>query len=448
MADNITLNAPTVGGGNTVATENIGGVHLQRVKLALGGLDSDLGDVSNVNPMSVQLAGASVSAFNDLITAENHPMLQMDFVYGINTQTGLSAVLNSATVDTNASRLRLQTGTNVAGSAIFQSRRSVQYRAGQGMTVRFTCACTAGVVNSTQIMGFGTAVNGYFFGFNGNAFGSLHRNNGSDTWTAQTAWNGDKCNGTGASGFTIDPTKGNVFQIRYPYLGFGAITFWIQDPVTTHWILCHTVQYPNTTTATQLSNPNLHFYAQALNSGNNTNLTMYCGSIGALLSGDLSFIGNPRWAADNNKSGITAETNLLSLRNCTTYNGVTNHSIARLNSISVAGGNNVTTGVAVLRVRLGATLGGAATYTPVNGSTADNGVTLTSANSLISVDTAQTTSTGGTYVFNLSLNVANEAFIDLSDSEVFLAPGEILTFGVFSSTSATFSVSVNWSEDS
>ena len=447
MTSNVTLNAPTVGGGQTIASEDISGVQFQRIKLALGASGADLGDVSNVNPLTVQMGGASVGAFGDLLTSENTPLLQMDFVYGINTQTGVSAVLNSAVVDTNAFRLRLQSGTNAAGSAIFYSRRIIKYRAGQGMTVRFTTVYTTGVTSSTQIMGFGTAQNGYFFGFNGTAFGVLHRNNGADTWVAQAAWNGDKCNGSGVSGFTIDPTKGNVFQIRYPYLGYGVITFWILDPASANWLLCHTIRYPNTATAVQLSNPNLRFYAQVLNDGNNTNLAMYCGSIAALLSGPLSFIGNAKGAADNNKGAVTAETNLLSIRNCTTYNGVPNYSLIRINQISFANGSATATVIGTLRTRIGATVGGSPAFTAKDGTTADNGVTITNGNSVASVDTAGTTVTGGTYIFNISASASGTNSIDVSNQNIFIAPGETLTFGGFATASSTQVVSCNWSED-
>ena len=104
----------------------------------------------------VQIGGSNVSAFGDLIVANLTPVLQLDFVYGINTQTGSSTVANSATVDTNASRLRLQSGTNAAGAATFTSNRIARYRAGQGMVARFTCAWTTNAASSTQVIGVGS----------------------------------------------------------------------------------------------------------------------------------------------------------------------------------------------------------------------------------------------------------------------------------------------------
>ena len=447
MANNITLNAATVGGGQTAASEDIGGLQFQRIKLALGASGQDTGDISSVNPLPVEIGGSSVSVFGDLITAENTPLLQVDFVYGINTQTGVTSVVTTGVAATDASRLRLQTGTGAAGAALYTTKRTAKYRPGQGMTVRFTTVYTTGAASSTQIHGVGTAENGYFFGFNGSSFGILHRNNSVDTWTLQGAWNGDKCDGSGYSLFTLIPTFGNVYQIRYPYLGYGNITFWIQDAGTGHWLRAHTIEYTNSSVSTELRNPNMTFYMQAVNSGNTSNLIMYSGSMAALLSGVLAYLGNPKWAYDNNKTGITAETSVFALKVATTYNGVTNRGSIRLNSVSV--GCNATNAVAVLRFKIGATLAGTATYVPIDGATADDGVTITAGNSIVSVNTLHSTVTAATgqYFFNMSINGASNMTIDLGSLNLVVAPGEVLSLGVFSTASANASVSLNWSED-
>jgi len=399
----------------------------------------------NTITSTVQIGGSNVSAFGDLIVANLTPVVQLDFVYGINTQTGTSTVANSATVDTNASRLRLQSGTNAAGAASFSSNRIARYRAGQGMMARFTCVWTTNAASSTQVIGVGNTQVGYFFGYNGTNFGISIRNGGTDNWTAQASWNGDKCDGTGASGFTWNKTFGNVMMITYPYLGHGDIKFWVQNSVTGAWILCHTIQYANSSASVQVSNPSFPFYANATNAGSTTNLIMYTGSVGIFISGVREYLG-PVYSTDNVKTGVTAETCIFSIRNCNTYNGVTNTGIIRLRSISMAY-NNGTNGFGILRLRKGATLGGTPAYTPVNGSTADNGVTLTSANSIASVDTAATTSTAGFYQFNLNCGNVNNATLDVSPYLLYINPGEIMTFGCFGSVSGGFQVATSWNED-
>lgn len=184
---------------------------------------------------------------------------------------------------------------------------------------------------------------------------------------------------------------------------------------------------------------------QALNSGNTSNLTMYCGSVGIFLSGKRSYIGNPKWAIDNNKSGVTTETNILTLKNATTYNGVSNRALMRISNISVS--SSAASGVADIRLKINSTLGGSPSYTTINGTTGDGGVTITSGNSVASYDVAGTTVTGGTYIFGLTVDNPNSNIIDLESYNIFVAPGETLTISGFSTISSAIAVAINWVED-
>ena len=391
----------------------------------------------------VGISGSNVSAFGDLNVAQFTPVVQLDFVYGINIQTGTSSVVTTGVVDTNASRLRIQTGVGAAGSGVFQSTRIARYRAGQGMMARFTAFWSSSAANSTQVVGVGDTQVGYFFGYNGINFGVSIRNGGSDTWTAQSSWNGDKCDGLGASGFNWNKTLGNVMMIQYPYLGYGDIKFFAQNSLTGGWILCHTIQYTNSSQSIQVSNPSFPFFAASTNTGNTTNLIMFVGSVGVFISGVREFLGSS-WATDSLKNTITAEANLLNIRNCTTYNGVTNRGLLRFRSLSCATDNG--NGLATVRFRTGVTLGGAPVFAPINGSTADNGVTITSGNSISSADVAGTGVTG-TLLFNVCMARNSNVVYDLTPFNIFLAPGNTLTVTAFSAASASIQVAVNWTED-
>ena len=234
-------------------------------------------------------------------------------------------------------------------------------------------------------------------------------------------------------------------MIRYPYLGYGDITFWVQNSVNGAWILCHTIQYANSTASVQVSNPSFPFYANVTNSGSTTNLLTFVGSVGVFISGVRDYLAQ-QYATDNSKAAVTAETSIFSLRNCTTYNGVTNLGIIRIRSIALAYNNGVN-GFAILRVRKGATLGGVPAYAPINGTTGDNGVTLTAANSIASVDTAATTSTAGFYQFNLNAGNTGQGVLDVSPYLLYINPGEIMTFGCFCTVSGGVQISANWNED-
>lgn len=371
------------------------------------------------------------------------------------TQAGVTFGTGAA-VDTNASRMRIQSGTSATGYAYEESRRVARYRAGEGMELVYTPIFTAGVADNVQLWGVGAIhdnapYDGYFFGYNGVDFGIAHYNRGTPTWKKRaTEWNGDKCDGSGPSGFSYNPTLGTPAMIKYPYLGYGDITFYLQDSDTGKWILCHTIKYANASATTQVSNPSLYFAGYTKNSGNTSPIIMYCGSVGVFVSGLRSYIGNPKGAADNNKSGITVETAIFTVRNCVSYNGTPNRGTLRLHSISAVVTANISS-VVVVRIRINAAVGGTSAFTPYSGSTADNGVSITAGNSIASVDTAGTTTSGGFFIYNFSLSAGKDGsgggIIDISPYEIFLSPGEDATVSVFSTNNAVASVSLNWSED-
>jgi hypothetical protein len=395
---------------------------------------------------------ANQSAFGTLETAELTPVIQGDFVYGLNSQIWAPAVVSGtgATVDTNGSRLRIQSGTDEAGYAYIRTRRPIRYRAGQGTLVRFTPVFTAGAVNNIQLWGMGSIVNndpydGYYFGYNGTSFGIAHYIAGVATWYTQSSWNGDRVDGSTGTSFTWNKAFGTPVMVKYPYLGYGNIFFYVQNPSTGAWVQVHTIRYANTSTAAELTNPTLYFMGFTKNSGNTTNKTLHCASIGSFISGVRSFAGNPKWTMDSNKASITTETNLLTLKNATTYNGVANRGLVRISSVSFS--SSAASGVSVLRFKINATIGGTPSYTTINGTTADAGVTITSGNSIVSYDVAGTTVANGTYIFSVSVDNPDSSIIDLVPYEIYLAPGETLTLSGYSSATSTQSVSVNWTED-
>jgi len=393
------------------------------------------------------LSPSVLSAFGTLETNELTPIFQGDFVYGLNVQNWNTAVTSGsgATVDINGGRLRIQSGTNSAGYAYITSKRIVRYRAGQGNVLRLTPVFTAGVASNIQLWGVGTLasnapIDGYFFGYNGTAFGIFHYpNNATPNFTPQTAWNGDNAT-------AWDPTKGTPIMIKYPFLGFGDIQFFSQNPSTGVWILRHTIQYANTSASTQLGNPSMQVIGYTQNSGNTTNQLMYTGSVGIFLSGARNYSSNPKWAFNNNAATVTTEKAVFSLKNCTSYNGVVNRGMIRLNTISIGQTAN---GVATVLLRLNATLAGTATFLAINGTVSDTGTanTLTSANSIASSDIVETYSSGGLLIYNLTCGSGGSAEVDLTTMELFLAPGDVLTVTAIASASSTVAVSLNWTED-
>jgi hypothetical protein len=400
--------------------------------------------ISRYGANTIAFSGESLGAFGDLETMEMTPICHLSFCTGIRSQLINSTIANNGTVDTNASRLRLQTGTSNNGSAIVSSVKPVGYRPGQGITARMTPAFSTFASNSKQIFGMGNEVDGYFWGYNGIDFGIFHRYNSNDTFIAQSSWNADTCNGSGSSEFTLDPTKGVPMMIKYPFLGYGNIRFFIQNPATSGWILVHTIKYANSSNQVQLTNPILNVYGQVINSGSTTNLTMYVGSVGVFIDGPKIYLG-PQFGTEAGKSiSQSVETQLLTLKNCTTINSVANRGLIRLRYISILSQSG--NGYVTVRFKRNCSLTNP-TFTPISASTANNGTTLTNAQSTISVDTVASAFSGGVTIFNSNSNTSNQHAVDLTSFDIFLAPTETLTITAYASAATTFAIAINWQED-
>jgi len=92
----------------------------------------------------------------------------------------------------------------------------------------------------------------------------------TDTWTYQSEWNIDKLDGTGTSGITLDPSKLNIFQIQFRWLGAGEIRWAIENPINGDLIYFHHIHYSNKNTTVHLDNPSFRIGYAAYNTNNTT----------------------------------------------------------------------------------------------------------------------------------------------------------------------------------
>lgn len=371
------------------------------------------------------------SAFGDLRIAEITPIIQTEFVYNINTRIWTTSTTNG-TADVNASRLRLQSSANTNSHAQVNTKQYLKYRAGVGAMIRFTAVFTTGVAGSKQMIGIGDTTDGLFVGYNGATFGFLHRNNSVDTWIAQTAWNLDVCDGTNDLQ-NLDHTKGNVYMIQFQYLGYGAITLHVEETTTGRFIPVHRIANANTSASTNLTNPSMPLYARAENTTNDTNIILYSGSLSAYTEGKIVIPSTILNSVNNTKSSITTLTNILTIRNKTTFASITNKNNIHLSvyNATVDGNKN-----AIIELYLNCTLGGSPSYTDIDTDT-----------SIVDYDTAGTTITNGTKILSEGVAKTGSITTKLVDLDIILPPGDTLTIACTSSQATECSVTVSWVED-
>jgi len=143
-------------------------------------------------------------------------------------------------------------------------------------------------------------------------------------FTPQTLWNVD----TRISSLTksnLEPQSGNVYQVQYQYLGFGAIKFFIEDSVSGEFVLVHTIQFANSSTLTSVTNPTFRIGWFVRNIGNTSNITVSGSSAGAFIEGIIKRSTPPR--AEGNDQPVPALgvfTNIITFRNRTHFGGKVN----------------------------------------------------------------------------------------------------------------------------
>lgn len=373
----------------------------------------------------------NITAFGEASVAQVTAKNLVHFPYNINADIVSTSTTGSGSVTHSGQLAVVGSGAATSSSGQLMTNRLLEYNPGIGALVRFTSIFTTGVEGNTQIAGIGNDNDGFFFGYNGTEFGILHRAGGSDTWISQDAWNGNRMQGNEREIQTLDPTKGNVFQIQYQWLGFGAIRFFIEDHVTGEFEIVHTIRFANNNTDTSVDNPTFPFCAESTNTTNNTNVTINIASIGMFIEGIENTAGETRNAIDNTKT-ITTEENVLTIRNKSTYQGVSNKVIIQPDFFTVASDG---TKNATIRIYGNATLGGTPSYNDISVNT-----------SVVDYDIAGTTVSGGKLlaIFELAKNDAySQSFREF---EFYLNPGETMTFAAVSSASNEVTVGISWAE--
>jgi hypothetical protein len=396
------------------------------------------------------------TAFGSLDVSQDTPTCQIDFIYGINTNLTSNSTASGGLVQWYDGMANVATVATVSSSASLLSKRYVRYRPGEGVKGRWTAVFTTGVAGNTQLAGLASdTTDGMFYGYNGTSFGIMYRNRSVDTWTPQASWNVDPMMGgiASASGQILDPTKLNVYQVKFQYLGGGNVFFYVLDSKTGRFDLVHVIRNANTSTQTNFRNPSMNMLWTTYNSVSSTAVCKVSGgSCGLFVEGIRTFLG-PLVSEDAYLTAVpnTTLTSVLGVRNATTFNGIANRAFLHLRSVSVAINGGSTATIVILRILRNYT-SGPTVFVPLQGTTANNGVTITNgqscASSNVSAPTGYVTVSGGTQIFSTVVSATSLAVIDLTPYEISVFPGDTISFAAFGTASTPLvGVTAVWNED-
>ena len=415
------------------------------------------------------------TAFGELSVAANTPISQTDFVYGINTviTSNITSGSNAIVAVSNGLLTLTANAAGGASMAMFRPKKFIKYRPGESSVTRMTGLFTAGApANSIQFCGTGfldpssnVILDGMGFGYQGSTFGILWTRNSILQFIPQSTWNMDTMQGTGKSGFTLDPTKINIFQFKFQYLGGGNLFFYVMPSTTGRWVLVHMIQNAGTLTTPVFRDPTMHamWYSNCYAAGNNTPVVVQGASLGQFLEGERRFLGPKGAYAHIPTASVTNNTNtqMFALHNATYFNGIPNRSQAHLRAISFGGngsgsGSNQPNGVIALSLIRNPTSGGPTIFTPYNGTLGNNFGGVTGSNifgqSSISSNVSQLAAiTGGNVGFTQVVAIGGQSGnIDMTDYEIVLNPGDTLCFTanvVTASGTCYIGSSAFWVED-
>lgn len=213
------------------------------------------------------------------------------------TATGGTAVFNAnqGLVDLNV--------TAASGSSVTRETIKVfAYQPGKSLLVMSTFVMSSAKAGLTQRIGYYGPDNGFYLEQAGTSVSFVRRSvvTGSlvNTPILQADWNGDKLDGSGPSGLTLDLTKAQILWMDLEWLGVGSVRMGFV--INGQFIICHTFQHANIIASTYITTASLPLRYEIFNtagtSGAST-LKQICSTVisegGYELRGIQQAIGTP-----------------------------------------------------------------------------------------------------------------------------------------------------------
>ena len=328
MTDNTRINVGV--DGDTIASDDVGGVKFQRMKMALGVDGVTDGDVSSSNPLPIKIGNSSsLDAFSRLRISNPTHVYDANFVYSLDTLTQEAIVAESgATVAhdaTNSCALMTFSSTPTGGKAYLQSFEHFRYQSGRSQLIYMTFNFVETKANTLKFIGYGDRSNGIFLEQSGSvAQVKIYSTTDTASETViQSAWNLDKLDGTGSSGVTLNLAKAQVLIIDMQWHGTGRVRigFVIDGTI----IYVHEFNHANVVTVPYMKSGTLPVSAGMTCTGTVSTTMRYIACTVISEGGELD-VGALNFSQETPSltAGSDARTHAISIRPKTTFNGVAN----------------------------------------------------------------------------------------------------------------------------
>jgi hypothetical protein len=163
--------------------------------------------------------------------------------------------------------------TAASGSSVIRETIKVfSYQPGKSLLVLNTFVMSSAKTGLTQRVGYYGQGNGFYLEQVNNQVQFVQRSSvtGSivNTPVLQENWNGDKLDGTGPSGITLDLTKAQILWADFEWLGVGSVRMGFI--INGQFILCHTFNHANIISSTYITTASLPLRYEIFNTAGTT----------------------------------------------------------------------------------------------------------------------------------------------------------------------------------
>lgn len=379
------------------------------------------------------------TVFGESVGGSYSDSISVMFQYNNSTKDVVPTVSGSGTA-TNSTEQAVVGITTTVGSANLTSRDSVRYCPGHEAIAQFTSVYSGAQAGVKQYHGLLDAEDGAAFGSENGVFGIWLVTGGVETFVPQSSWLGDKCNGLGASGFNLDPTKDNIYMVQYGWLGIAPIIWSVYTGYANGWVVVHYHDRVNIDTTPHLHNPSLPISAKVVRaSGTGTAASIKSSAWRAgIVAGNPPINSSNRWFAntilDATITGAGIRNNLFTISNPATFQGKTNHVVVEVGIVSFDNAGNKT--VAFYGTP-NATLSGASAPVATDAN-----------NSVISVLTGGTVTAGSQGPAATVVKAGGDRRTEVLGTGLLVYPGTTFTIECVAASafSGTVSVSCRWVE--
>lgn len=185
--------------------------------------------VANQGPYEVGFYGMAVDAFGRARMSQPYTLFDSQNRYAADDQFDTStATGGSTTYQANESTVDLNVTTSSGSEVVRQTYRNFPYQPGKSLLVLTTFVMNAAKTGLRQRVGYFNTQNGVFLQQDDTTISVVLRSYTSGVVSDARAvprsqWNGDKLDGTGDSGYTLDLTKSQIFFIDVEWLGVGSV---------------------------------------------------------------------------------------------------------------------------------------------------------------------------------------------------------------------------------